>query len=254
MKFINKKSFYTILGIFLIFVLWYVVSEIVGEKKLIFPGPLETFKYLLDLLQLKSTYLSILNSFYKMLLGYMMSIVLALVFGIISGISEKVENLLLPLMSCLKAIPTASVLFLFIVLSGFDYAPIYVVFLISFPILYESFVGGIKNIPTNIQDSLKLDGGNSLKCVFEGKLPLAMNYILVGIASSFALAFKIEIMSEVLSGSTHYGIGNSIKTLQATQTDMTGIFAWSLIAIIFVLLITFITKSIKKFLTKHLNG
>ncbi len=251
MKSISKnKSFYYFLGIILIFALWFIISELVGEKKLIFPDPKETFSYLFDLLKLKSTYLSIFSSFYKMLIGYTLSIIFALILGIIAGLSEKIENMLLPLISCLKALPTASILFLFIVLAGFSYAPIYVVFVVSFPILYESYIGGIKSIPTNIQDSLKLEGGNNLQCIFKVRMPLAMNYLMVGVASSFALAFKIEIMSEVLSGSTSYGIGNSIKLIQATQTDMAGIFAWSFIAVFLILTITLITKYIKGHLIK----
>ena len=185
-----------------------------------------------------------------MLVGYIISIILALIFGTLAGIYKKVYITLSPLMTTLKAIPTASLLFLFIVLAGFANSPIYVVILVSFPILYESIVGGIKNIPSNINDAILLDGGNSLNNIFKMKLPLALNYILVGIASSFSLAFKIEIMSEVLSGSTSYGIGNSIKIFQITSTDMTPIFAWTIIAVLLMLLFDYLAKLIKKKLIK----
>lgn len=245
-KFIRSNAFYTTIGILILFFEWVIISELIGEKKLIFPGPIETIKDLIRLLSLKSTYLSILYSLYKMFIGYLISIILALITGTLAGLNDKLYKIFNPTMVTLKAIPTACLLFFFIVLSGFKNAPIYVVILVSFPILYESFVGGIKNIPSTLNDAIKLDGGNKLKNIINVKLPLASNYILVGIASSFGLAFKVEIMSEVLSGATIYGIGNSIKIIQSTQTDMTSIFSWSLIAIIILLLITYLSNLIKK--------
>lgn len=245
-KFIQNKFYYNVLGIIVLFIIWFAISEIVGEKKLIFPGPIDTIRDLFRLLSLKSTYLSIFHTLYKMIIGYTISIFLALIFGTIAGLNDKIYKIFNPTMVTLKAIPTASLLFLFIVLAGFNYAPIYVVILVAFPILYESFVGGIRNIPTTINDAIKLDGGNNLKNIIKVKLPLASNYILVGIASSFALAFKVEIMSEILSGATIYGIGNSIKIIQSTQADMTSIFSWSMIAIILLLLINLISNFIKK--------
>lgn len=199
----------------------------------------------------KSTYISILYSLYKMLIGYIVSILLALIIGTIAGLYKKVYILLSPLMTTLKAIPTASLLFLFIVLAGFDNSPIYVVILVSFPILYESIVGGIVNIPSNINDAISLDGGNNIKNTLKVKLPLATNYILVGIASSFSLAFKVEIMSEVLSGSTSYGIGSSIKLSQITSTNMTPIFAWTIIAVLLMLIFDYLAKIIKNKLIKQ---
>lgn len=193
----------------------------------------------------KSTYISILYSLYKMLIGYIVSILLALIIGTIAGLYKKIYILLSPLMTTLKAIPTASLLFLFIVLAGFDNSPIYVVILVSFPILYESIVGGIVNIPRNISDAISLDGGINIKNTLKVKLPLATNYILVGIASSFSLAFKVEIMSEVLSGSTSYGIGSSIKLSQITSTNMTPIFAWTIIAVLLMLIFDYLAKIIK---------
>ena len=245
-----SKHIYTLIGFILLFAIWFVIAEIIGEKKLIFPGPIETIKDFFRLLKLKSTYISIGYSFYKMILGYLISIVMALIFGTISGLFDKVNKILYPTIQALKAIPTASLLFLFIVLSNFDNAPIYVVVLVSFPILYESFAGGIRNIPKTINEALMIDGGNRIGSIIKVKLPLAINYILVGIASSFSLAFKVEIMSEVLSGSTSYGIGCQIKLVQVTQTDMTSIFSWSLIAILFMLLITYLSNFINKKLIK----
>lgn len=249
-KFIKNNITLTALGIILFILIWFIISKIIGEEILIFPGPYETFKDLFRLLGLKSTYISIIHTLIKMIIGYMISIILALIFGVISGINKYIEKVINPTIIALKAIPTASLMFLFIVLSNFEYAPVFVVILVAFPILYDSVVSGIKNTPINVNEAMMIDGGNSLKNVFKVKIPLATNYILVGIASSFGLAFKVEIMSEVLGGATGYGIGTQIKFIQASEISMVPIFSWSIIAITILLLITLLSNLIKKKLLK----
>lgn len=246
-----KKITFSIIGFLLLILIWFVIAEIIGEKVLVFPGPIETFNYLRNLLITKSTYFSILNSLWKMLVGYLISIILALFFGTIAGLFNNFYLIFKPFITTLKTIPTACLLFLFIVMIGFANAPIFVVILVAFPILYEAVVGGITNIPKNINDAISLDGGNNLLNVIKIKIPLAFNYILVGIASSFALAFKVEIMSEVLSGATIYGIGTSLKYVQANDVNMAGILAWGTIAILILLVIELLSNLIKKKLIKN---
>ena len=52
-------------------------------------------------------------------------------------------------------------------------------------------------------------------------------------------------MSEVLSGSTRDGIGSSIKLSQITSTNMTPIFAWTIIAVLLMLIFDYLAKIIK---------
>ena len=79
------------------------------------------------------------------------------------------------------------------------------------------------------------------------KVPLAIPYILVGIASSFALSFKIEIMAEIITGDTKNGLGSAILAAQKNDpTNLIPIFAYSLIAVIIVLIVTAIADIIKK--------
>ena len=238
---------YVVGGILFIFALWIFISlVIIKDNEMLFPTPWATFSYLFEILKIKNTYLNILHSFIRMIIGYGISIILALILGTISGLIIPFRKLLNPTIVMLKSIPTACLLFLFIVLVGFKDAPIFVVILVSFPILYDSVVGGLDNISTNLADALKLDGGDKLQNIFKVRLPLASNFIMVGIISSFSLAFKVEIMSEILAGSTSYGIGSRIKQIQANEVSLTGIFAWALIAIILMIIVDYIIRLLKR--------
>ena len=178
-----------------------------------------------------------------MMIGFSIAFVLAFILGTISGNNNKIKTLLNPFIITIKSIPTAALVFLFLVIVGAKDTPIIMVLLISFPILYESFVGGIENIDKDIIDALKIDSNNGFKSIMKVKIPIAFSYVLVGIASSFALSFKIEIMSEIITGDTRFGLGSAIMTYQRSDpTNMVSILAFSLIAIIFVTIISYLSK------------
>ena len=100
-------------------------------------------------------------------------------------------------------------------------------------------------------DAASVDGANYLKRTLFIKLPLAVPTIIISIVSSFALSFKIEIMAEVITGYTKNGLGSVIHYTQVSDpSDLTGIFAYSLFAIIIMLLVTLLEEVIKQLLKR----
>ncbi len=188
----------------------------------------------------------------RMVIGFSISFILAMGFGILAGHFKHLRTLFKPMIIAIKSIPTAALVFLFLVISGARYAPIYVVILISFPILYESISAGISNVPEEIIDACRVDGSGSLSTALRIRLPISIPYILVGVASSFALSFKIEIMAEIITGDTRNGLGSAISAAQKNDpSNMVPIFAYSLIAIVFILLVTVIEDIVARLVKKY---
>ena len=198
------------------------------------------------------SYSSLGHTFLRMLIGFSASFLLALVIGTLAGNHEWLYELLKPTMVVIKSIPTVALVFLFIVLITPRDAPILVVFVICFPILYEAVAGGIKKVDPQLTYAARLDGANYLKRVLFIKLPLSLPFILVGIVSSFSLSFKLEIMAEVLTGYTQNGLGSVIRAMKNDNpSDMTMVFAYSLFAIIFMLLISLLETLVKQRFSKQ---
>ncbi len=253
-KFITKIKFEYLIGIVLFLTIWFLISFIVDEKTMIFPDPISTFKETVRILNSSYVFKCLGDSLLRLITGFGISFVLALVFGIIAGNSKTLKRIFTPTISVLKSIPTASLVFLFLVLVGAKNAPILMVILISFPILYESISGGIENMDTDVINAMKLDSGSFIYNIIKIQIPLIIPYVVIGIASSFALSFKIEIMAEILSGSTRNGLGSAILGAQKNDpTNMVPIFAYSLIAIILSALITIIFRLIKKYISKAIS-
>lgn len=253
-KYITSKRLGIFIGIIVFILLWFILSLIIKEDTMILPSPFTTFIYTIELLSKSFVYECLIASLIKMLIGFIISFVFALIFGLIAGNNKMCKYIFTPTIMVFKAVPTAALVFLFMVLVGAKNAPILMVILVSFPILYESIVGGIENIDKNISDASLLDNISILRKIFSLDIPLMMPYLIVGIASSFSLSFKIEIMSEIIIGDTNVGIGSAIKmAINDNPSDMRPIFAYSLVALILIFIVSMILKLITDKIKKRIN-
>ena len=224
-----------------------------GQGNLIFPDPLLVFKSLFNMLGNSKTYQRIGWTLLRTLEGFGIALIGAILLGILGGLVKPIQVVLRPTMIVFKSAPTAAFVFLFFVLFGGQHAPIFVVSLLALPILYESIVAGFNNIPKEIEDSLKVDAGNKLKGLLRVKVPIAIPYFMVGLASSFALSLKTEIMAEIITGSTNMGLGTAIHAYRIIDaSDLTPIFAIALIAIIIILIVDLIGFFVKKYFEKKM--
>ena len=123
-RFISNKYVLTILGCVLFIAAWLMISLIIDERTMIFPDPLTTFLEAGKLLTTSYLYKCIGWTMLRMVIGFSISFIAALVFGILAGHFSWLKALLKPTIIALKSIPTAALVFLFLVVSGARYAPI----------------------------------------------------------------------------------------------------------------------------------
>ncbi len=246
-KFITNKAVLYILGFLFLVGLWFIVSACIDKNSMIFPDPITTFGRMFQLLGVGDTYRYLGFSILRLLIGFVISFVVAFLLGMLVNNNEHLYNFFTPLMTFFKAAPTATFVFLFIILIGAKNAPIFVVFTVTMPILYESIVGAFRNTDKAVLAAAQIDGANKFKTMIKVQIPLGIPLISVGVASTFAMAFKIEIMAEIITGFTNGGLGSMIHNSQVVNpTDLTDMFAYSLMAIILVLLITILASFLKK--------
>lgn len=237
-----------IYGILFVLLLWYIISVSQTYGNLVFPSPFETFAKTGELLSEGYIYKCIGMTIARTLIGFGIAFASALVLGLFAGSFPKLKTFLTPLVTVLKSAPTAAFVFLFLIISGSRYASIYIVILLAFPILYESVVGGLNSITDDIRNAAKIDSGRFFETFFKVKLPLSLRYIVVGLASSFALSFKTSIMAEIVAGDTGYGLGSAITSYRNGEpANLVPIFAITLIAITIILLVDLASFLIKRY-------
>lgn len=245
-KFTSNKILLSLAGIAIFIVLWQLLSTLIGENTFIFPGPFETIKQVLIMLKSSYIYKCLFETMIRMIIGFLIAFVLAFILALIAGNSETIEELLRPTITVLRSIPTATLVYFFLVVAGARLTPLFIVVLVAFPILYEAALGGIKSSPKEYLEAARIDGSNLIQENIKVRIPLAIPYILVGVASSFALSLKIEIMAEVITGYTRLGLGSAILAAQRSDpTNLVPVFAYSFIAIV-IMLVFDITSNIIK--------
>lgn len=242
-----KRPILYIGGIVFLLGIWFILSTIFDVNSMVFPNPFVTIKRMFELLGEKLTYKYLGFSLLRLLIGFAISFVVAFLLGMIVNNNDSLYDFFTPAITFLKAAPTATFVFLFIILSGAKNAPVYVVFTITMPILYESIVSAFRNTDKAVIAAAQIDGANRFKRMIFVQIPLGIPFIALGVASTFAMAFKIEIMAEIITGFTNGGLGSLIHNAQLINpTDLTDMFAYSLMAIILVLLVTLVTTALKK--------
>ena len=247
-KYIINRYILTIFGIIFFFLLWYLIFILAGKSIYIFPDPITVIKRSYELAGKPYLYKCIWGSLYRMLIGFGIASIAGIFLGMIVGNFSKMKYVFNPTMIALRSIPTAALVFLLLALAGFDNASPFVVMIIVFPMVYEATVSGYQHIDKNILMAMRVDSPNRLVNNFKIKLPLSFPYIMVGLTSSFALSFKIEIMAETLTSSNKsYGLGRAIAVAFANQTDgLVTTFAYAFIAILVMLIVSLLIWLIKK--------
>jgi len=244
-KFITNKYVLYVLGVIFFILIWEVISLIVHEPILVFPDPITTFIEGFKLLGSSYFYKCLGATLLRMVTGFLLALGIAMLLGILIGNNKKIQAFLTPGMTITKAIPTAALVLLFLTLLHSDKTPAMIVLIMSLPILYESIIGGVNAISKEVEDTTKLEELGFIHANISIRLPQAIPSLMVGISSSLAMSFKIAIMSEVIAGTTTVGLGSQIRYLQANETSMVPVFAYSFMAILFVLIFDFFFMLLK---------
>lgn len=244
-----KKKIYVLVGCLLLIFGW-ILAYFIINNPLIIPSPIDVINSFIKLFKSNSIFIDIYQTLYRTIISFIISYLIGIIFATVASKSHKIEDIFKPLFTCLRAIPTVSFIIIFIMIIGFKRAPYYIVFIISFPIIYQSILEGYKNINPELNMINKLDNYNPIKNYLLFTFPMIKTSLITAFISSFTLSFKVEVMAETLTGSTRLkGLGFLIH-IYRYENDISAILAIALLIIIlssiFELLGKFIIKLVKE--------
>ncbi len=248
----NKVLIYSILGVIGFFLVWLVTSLIANTS--LYPTPIITFATLFSLLGKLQTYQAVGMTILSLVISLVVSFLVGTFFGVFGGVFEGFRAFFKPFITVLKSVPTAAVVFFLIVFTKPMFASIIVTSIITFPVVYEAVVSGFISIDQVILDTLDVDGASFFKRVFRIYLPLSYKHILLGLTQTIGLGMKVTIMAEVLTSSSSFISLGSLIQYNSQFAYMPEIFAYSLIAIVMILLtdvgLYFAKKKLKEKVSK----
>lgn len=236
------------LGLVLFLALWALLARLTTAN--VVPGLKETARELGRLLGDYQTYRSLFYTLARLALALLAAGLLGIIFGALAGFYPFIEYVLKPMVTVLRSFPSIALLLILIIYS--KNAEFYLVAIVLFPLIYEATLRGVSAVKAEYRDVLALDGGNRLVNLPRIGVPLAGEYIAVGLLQSIGLGLKVQIMGESLMGSTTYiGLGSSIYKAYL-NLETARVFALALLAIFFVFLADLLTLAIKRHLKNRL--
>lgn len=238
------EKLFGILSVVIVIVLWQLTS-LRWNHVSFYPTPFKVLKELVNLLTDGQTYIILLTSFKRLFIALAVSTVFGTFFGLFAGLHYQVAALLKPIVVALRTIPVISIVVILLMMYG-NVASLYIIiFLLIFPIIYQSQLDGIRNIDGVLLEVLKLDCD---KCSFPAVrmvfFPLALPHLRTGILQSIGLGIKVLVMAEFIA-QTKISIGREMIASK-NLLNYSNIFAWTLILVFFVLIVEhYVNKYIK---------
>jgi NitT/TauT family transport system permease protein len=225
----KKETAYTLASVLVLLIFWKIISLGVG-KEIIIPSPENTLLKMIEIITEESFLLIVWNTFKRVILGFSLALAAGMMLGMAAGFLNPIYYLLRPLVIVYRAIPSMAIILLALIWLESETAPIFVGFLVIFPILYENIVHGIRNVDPKLVEmgkAFKLSKSKMIKDIY---IPSMKSYLMSASFMAIGLNLKIIIAAEVLSQPRH-SIGTSFY-IERANLNTTGVFAWSLIAII----------------------
>jgi NitT/TauT family transport system permease protein len=200
------------------------------------PDPIHVIKRFLEMLVLKETYVVVFTSLSRLLLSLLFATFLGTILGLLSGTHSKVEAFLKPLVVTIRTLPVISIIIVILIIFGNTVTLYIISLLLLFPIVYQAELDGVKSIDPLLIDVLKLecDATNTdvLKLVY---FPLSIPFLRTALIEAVGLGFKVLVVAEYIA-QTKVSIGKEIY-MAKVNLEFTDVFAWTLMLLVFVLLI-----------------
>lgn len=235
----------------LFILLWFLVTNRLKlVQSYILPSPEEVFKIIID--QRHLIILHLTSTLRVTVLGFMLSIIIGVLFAGIMHIIKPIEDLVYPILVVSQSTPTIAIAPLIILWFGFGAGPKIgvVVWATFFPITVNTLLG-LRTVDRDMVDVMKAMGAKKLQILKYVTLPHTLAYTLTGIEITSPYAVLGALTAEWMGTSEGMGlyIKRSFSSFQLPQ-----VFAGTIIVIFFSLITWGTTLLVKNRLTRWQGG
>ena len=210
-------------------ILWHIAALIIGAE-LILPTPEDAVRELVTVIRGDDFFVAVGSTALRGIIGFAISFLLAAVFAIIARLSYAAERFFSPVVAVLRAVPTMSVILLTIIWFNSRVAPVFIGFLIIFPIMYNNFLSAIKGVNPQLVEMSRVYRVSRADMVTKLFLPAIAPAIISSSSAAISLNIKIIIASEVLA-QTSKSIGMAMQTARIF-VDTAQLMAWTIVAVV----------------------
>ncbi len=246
-NFITKNRLISVSAIILLFVIWKLISLWTGSEQLI-PSPEKTLLAVADVISRENFLPSILTTIGRGLVGFIISLALALFLGIPAGLNTTFRLFLNPLLITFRSTPVISLILLSIIWLGNEMVPVFIAILTMFPIICTNIIDGIRNVDKDLIEMGRTYKINENRIIREIYLPSISPFLTSGISNALGFGWRAIIIGEVLA-QPGFGVGTQMQNAQIFL-QVSELIAWTLIAILVSSIFEFLVRLAEKKLVR----
>lgn len=209
-------------------IVWQILYLKVGKEVLI-PSPFHTLEELVSMLQVPKFYLQIMYTLERVIVGVGLSLALGLITALFSYFSQWIEAFLKPAMTLMKSTPIMAIIILALLWFESNEVPIFVCFLMCYPIVYTNLLTGFKAIDKELVEMSKVFEVKRWLCIQKCYLPQLKPYLYAALDLSVSMAWKVVIAAEVLAV-PKYSVGYALLDAKR-YLETREVFAWIIVIV-----------------------
>ncbi len=236
-----KKPVLMTSSILTLVIIWYVVYLVINQPMLMpsFSDVIRAYPKIFS----ESGVMSLFMTLVRLFISFILAASLGVILGFISAKYKAVELFQRPIVTILRTIPVVSVIVILFILIGSSFAPYVIVFLMIFPLFYQSTIDIIHRIDPALIDVLVLNEGHFIESLKYVYFPILKNGLFVTMFQAFGLGVKVVVMSEYLM-QTRNSVGRSIY-MAKVMLNYDEVYAWTIILIVLTFMMEVLISRIK---------
>jgi NitT/TauT family transport system permease protein len=238
-----RRTLGLVLGWAFFIALWAFVSSVILNEFTL-PGPLKVWDEMWEIIKSGDFIDDFRASIFKTFLGFGVAVVIGVPIGYLMGKSRYWKAFFHDGVVGAGSIPGLTYAVMALVIFGIGFqGPMFAVALISMPFIALNVAEGIAGVDQNLINMSHAFGRGERQVLRHVTLPAILPFIFAGVRLSFAIAWKVEALTEVFGSSD--GVGFQIR-FAFQSFSITRVLAWTLLFIIFMLVIERLLALIEK--------
>lgn len=237
----RKSITYTVLTVLFWLAAWQSAAMIVNQS-LFMPSPAETFVSLSKLIVTDVFWLSVAFTFYRVVMGVVISFVVGILLAYFASHSTFLEYLLRPVVAATKATPVMSVIILALVWFTSSFVPIFACILLCFPIFYTNTLSGLRSVDKQLLEMAAVFRVKRSRVISGIIIPTVIPHVYSALAMCLGFSWKSVVAAEVLS-TPKYALGYRLYETKL-YLEIPDLFAWTLTIIVISLIVEKVLKQL----------
>ncbi len=206
----TRNSLLVLTSVVALALIWKLAALAVGLE-IILPPPETVGRDLLVVLRSGSFWTAVEATVIRGLASFLISGLAGIAVGLLVGFSASAYWLLQPLLTVIRSTPVMSVILLALIWFRGDLMPVFVGFLMAFPIVCGNVIEGIRGVDRQLLEMARIYRIPARRLLFEVQLPSMAPFLMAGLSTAMGITWRAIIAAEVLSQPLQ-GLGTQMQT------------------------------------------